>query len=381
MKNPNRTARLAALAIVTGAVGAGLLISGPLHSQDKADKSVAGVNAANSAKPRPALTVTTVRPQISEWPLKVAANGNIAAWQEAIIGSEVNGLRLTDVKVNVGDAVRKGQLLAVFESDTVLADIALARASIAEAEAAQADAQANAARARQLQNTGAVSAQQIGQYLTAEATAKARIASARAQLRLQELRLKRTRVLAPDDGVISQRGATVGAVMSPGVELFRMIRRGRLEWRAEVTASELVRLHTVRSVTVWPALGKPVQGSLRMIAPTVDPATRNTIAYIDLPSGSDARAGMFARGEFDLGASQAMSVPQQSVVIKDGFSYVFQVGPEQRAILSRVQTGRRSGELIEITEGLKPDVAVVATGAGFLNDGDQVNVANPPSKR
>ena len=126
---------------------------------------------------KPALTVTTAKPQTSKLPIKLCANGNVAAWQEAIIGSESNGLRLTDVRVNVGDVVRAGQVLAVFSSDTVNADVAQTKAAVLEAEANAAEASANAARARSLQTTGAISAQQISQYLTAEQTANARIAS------------------------------------------------------------------------------------------------------------------------------------------------------------------------------------------------------------
>ena len=76
-----------------------------------------------SAQPRPALTVTTVRPESGRMPLRLAANGNVAAWQEAVIGSESNGLRLQDVRVNVGDIVKKGEVLAVFDAATVKADL------------------------------------------------------------------------------------------------------------------------------------------------------------------------------------------------------------------------------------------------------------------
>ncbi len=329
---------------------------------------------------KPALTVTTTKASSAEWPLKLSANGNIAPWQEAVVGAEVNGLRLIEVKVNVGDEVKKGQVLAVFETESVQADIALVKANLAESEAALAEAQSNAERARQLQNSGAISAQQIGQYLTTERTARARIASAQAQLRQQNLRLKHARVLAPDAGVISARSATLGSVAPAGMELFRMVRQNRLEWRAEVTASEITRIKSARSVMVSPANGAPIRGTVRMIAPTSDPLTRNTLVYVDLPAGSDARSGMFARGEFDLGASEALSVPQQSVVVKDGFSYVFRIGTDNRVVQTRVQTGRRSNEMIEITSGLKPDAVLVATGAGFLNDGDLVGVLNPSAK-
>ena len=191
---------------------------------------------------KPALAVTTTSPVMATLPMRVQANGNIAAWQEASVGTEVNGLRLADVKVNVGDVVRKGQVLATFASAQVGADVAHGRAMAAESEAALAEAVANAARALELKTSGAISEQQINQYLTAERMARARMEAAKATLQSQELRLSQTQVLAPDDGVISSRSATVGAVLPNGQELFRVIRKGRLEWRAEVSASELAKL-------------------------------------------------------------------------------------------------------------------------------------------
>ena len=131
-------------------------------------------------------------------PLRLAANGNIAAWQEASIGAESNGLRLTDVRVNVGDVVKAGQVLATFSADTVLADVAQSRASLLEAQANAAEAAANADRARSLQATGALSQQQIQQFTTAEQTAKARVEASKAALNAQQLRLKYTKVVAPD---------------------------------------------------------------------------------------------------------------------------------------------------------------------------------------
>ncbi|HEY0063429.1 MAG TPA: efflux RND transporter periplasmic adaptor subunit [Telluria sp.] len=329
---------------------------------------------------RPALTVTSVRPQAAQLPIKLAANGNVVAWQEAIIGSESGGLRLTDVRVNVGDVVKKGQVLAVFSADTVNADVAQARAALMEAEANAGEAVANAARAQSLKASGALSAQQISQYMTAETTARARIASAKAALASQELRLRYTQVVAPDHGVISARTATVGSVVGVGTELFRMIRQGRLEWRAEVTASELARLRPGTGAVVKAANGSELTGKVRMIAPTIDPQTRSALVYVDLPpsTGTNApfKAGMFASGQFELGQSNAMTVPQQSVVVRDGFSYVFKLNQDQRVSQIKVQSGRRLGDRIEVISGLTPDAVVVVNGAGFLNEGDLVrNVA------
>ncbi|WP_374368285.1 efflux RND transporter periplasmic adaptor subunit [Piscinibacter sp.] len=351
---------------------AALAVTVAVHAADK---------PAASAAPKPALTVTVTSPQPASVPLKIAANGNIAAWQEASVGTEANGLRLAEVKVNVGDVVKRGQVLASFTPDTIAAELAQTRAAVAEAEATLAEASANAQRARELQATGALSAQQINQYLTAERTAQARLEAQRAAAKTQQLRLAQTQVLAPDNGVISARSATVGAVLPAGQELFRLIRGGRLEWRAEVSAADLAQLKPGVAAAVTPAGGTPIVGKLRMVAPTVDPATRNGIVYVDLPQPGSARAGMFARGEFEIGQTQGLSLPQSAVLLREGFSYVLQVGPDSKVQQVKVSTGRRWADRIEITGGIARDARVVASGGGFLGDGDLVRVvdAAPPA--
>jgi HlyD family secretion protein len=339
-------------------------------ADDKAPPPAASASAAKAA-----LTVNATMPQTGRWPVTVSANGNVMAWQEAIISAETQGLRLTEVRAQVGDRVKRGQVLALLSADTLSADAAATRAGVAEADANQAEAAANADRARQLQASGAISAQQIQQYMTAEATAKARANSLRAQLRAAEVRLAQTRILSPDDGVISMRGATVGAVAQPGQELFRLIRKERLEWRADVAATELVRIQPGQKVQVTPAGGSAVAGTVRTVAPMVDAATRNGIVFVDLPAAGNAKAGMFARGDFSVGEREGVTLPQTAVVLRDGFNWVFQIGGDNKVRQLKVNVGTRVGERIEITSGLPKDARVVAQGAGFLADGDIVRVS------
>ena len=337
-----------------------------------------------AAQARPALTVSTVQAASSQLPILLAANGNVAAWQEASVGAESNALRLTEVLVNVGDFVKAGQVLARFAPESVQADVAQARAALAEAQASAADALANADRARSIATTGALSAQQIAQYSTAELTAKARVEAARATLTVQEIRLKHTALLAPDSGVISARSATVGAVVPAGTELFRMIRQGRLEWRAELPSDQLMRIKPGMAVQVQGAQGaggQAVAGKVRIVAPTVDAQTRNAIVYVDLPpqaSAAGLRAGMFAKGEFALGGSGGVTVPTQALVVRDGFAYVFKLTADQHVQQTKVQTGRRLEGRVEVTQGLNAGDVVAANGAGFLSDGDLVKVAPVP---
>jgi RND family efflux transporter MFP subunit len=349
----------------------------------------AGLSTAQdkpAAGPKPALSVAVVTPQTTRLAQTLAANGNLAAWQEASIGAEAGGQRLAEVRVNVGERVRKGQVLAVFATDTLSAEAAQARATVAEAEAAAAEAAANAERARTLQASGALSASQINQYLTADKTAQARLQAARAQSQVQQARLAQSQVLAPDDGIVSTRQATVGAVVASGTELFRLIRQGRLEWRAEVTSAELARVLPGTSATLTTASGAKLQGRVRMVGPTVDPQTRTALVYVDVipVAGSTAPAlpGMFARGEFALGAAPAMTVPQSAVVVREGFSYVMRLNPDNRVSAVKVQTGRVVADRVEISAGLPADARIVASGGSFLNEGDLVRVvpATAPAK-
>ncbi|HWS13599.1 MAG TPA: efflux RND transporter periplasmic adaptor subunit [Rhodocyclaceae bacterium] len=206
--------------------------------------------------------------------------------------------------------------------------------------------------------------------------------AAKARIEADELRMAQTRVLAPDDGIISARTATVGSLAQPGQELFRLIRGGRLEWRAEVTAAELARIAPGTAATLITPNGELVQGRVRTVGPTVDPQTRNGIVYVDLvTSATDnlVRAGVFARGELELGRAPALTLPQTAVLLREGFAYVFRVEADNRVTQIKVATGRRAGDRVEIVDGIGPDTRVVASGVGFLADGDTVRVVDAPA--
>ncbi|MFC7410306.1 efflux RND transporter periplasmic adaptor subunit [Hydrogenophaga atypica] len=324
--------------------------------------------------PKPALTVSVAQPLPASLPNGLQANGNVAAWQEAIVGAEVNGLRLTAVHVNVGDVVKRGQELARFAAETAQAEQLQAQAAVMQAQAAHESAKAEADRARSIQDSGALSASQMAQYLTTERVTHAQWEAAQAQLAAVRLRVAHTRVLAPDDGVVSARAATVGAVVGAGQELFRLLRQGRMEWRAEVTPTEIALIRRGVKAEVTLAGGQTLAGTVRAIAPTADPQTRNILVYVDLPRHEALKANTFARGRFVLPASQALTVPAPAVVLRDGHSYVFVVDAQNKVTPRKVQTGRRVTDVVEVLQGLKADERVAVQGAGFLNEGDLVKV-------
>lgn len=337
---------------------------------------------AKAGKPRATLAVETIRPQLQDWPTRLTLNGSIAAWQEAQVSAEIGGLRIRQVLVDVGSEVKRGQDLVILADETVVADLHKQQATVARDRAALAEAKSNADRARGIKESGALSSQQINQYLIAEETAQANLALSQAELENQQIRLRQTHVTAADDGVISSRTANLGNVVAAGTELFRLIRQGRIEWRGEVNAQQLALVKKGQQVKLILPDNRQITGSVRLAAPTLDVNTRNALVYVDLTRAS-AQPGMYAQGIIDIGKQPALAVQQTALVLRDGRSYLYEVAEsqatndsqsQQRVIQRAVVTGRHEGDLVEITEGLTGNPQLVATGGAFLNDGDLVNV-------
>lgn len=367
-------------------LSAALLCSGPAAAADAA-----------LAPSHPSLTVTSAAVREQQWAVPLNASGSVAAWMEVSIGARITGLPLTQVLVNVGDRVRKGQLLARFDDSTVRADLEQQQAGLAQAlasqeqvEAAAAQAEANRDRALKIQDSGAISEQDVLQYTTAASTARAQVAQAKAQVAQAraavanaQLRLDFTQVSAPDYGVISARGATVGSVTQAagaGAELFRLIRQGRLEWRPELTAAQLALVHPGMPASLKLPDGSAVAGKVRQLGASMDSGTRLGLAYVDLQAGSRVLAGMYLSGTLDVAARGALTVPAESVVVRDGRSYLLRLDG-QRCHMVLVNVGRRQGLDAEILSGVKAGDQVVVQGAGFLNDNDLVRVVGEPAPR
>ena len=369
MKNSTTSRRIA--------VAAAMLLSSATLIACKSGTDAA--NAAASAA-HPALTVQTTQVESGSVAMTLNASGNIAAWQDISISSQSNGLRLAELRVNVGDTVRKGQVLAVFSPETINAEVLQAQANLLSAEAQAAEARANAERARSIADTGALSTQQISQMNTAAKATAAQVQAARAIVQLQKTRQGYTKVLAPDDGVISSRTATVGAVLPAGMEMFRMVRQGRLEWRAEVAGKDLARIQPGQAAAITTTAGSAVQGRVRSVSPVLDPMKRIGTVYVDLQDAhaAGARAGMYANGSFNLGQVQGMLVPQSAVLARDGFNYVFVVGADNKIHQKQIETGARVDDKVQVLKGLDSGAALVRSGVSFLSDGDVVRVENTP---
>lgn len=323
------------------------------------------------------LTVDAVQPQRLEWPLATGASGGIHAWQTASISSESSGLRIDELLADVGSVVRKGQVLARLDSDSVAADLRSQEANVAQARGKLAQADAEAERARRLKDNGTLSEQKVLDYQVSAQTARATLDAALATLDAQRIALARTRIVAIDDGVVTARSASLGQVVTTGTELFQLMRQQRLEWRAEVTARQMGQLRAGQAARVTLPDGRSVDARLRLVAPTLDAGTRTGIAYFDLPASAlamGAHPGVYVHGEIGTGAEVATVLPSTALTLRDGNSYVFEIGADGRVVQRQVQTGRRVGEQVEVLGALPPGSRVVNGGGSFLKDGDTVQV-------
>jgi RND family efflux transporter MFP subunit len=328
--------------------------------------------AAQKPAPAASVTVGLGSVEITSFSRVIAATGTVNARDELVIGSDASGVRLTAIFVDVGSAVRKGQLLARADDAQLQAQHAQLAATVKQMQAEYAQALANEERAERL--VGFFSEETIQTRHTAAATAAAKLDLAVAQQKELEVRIGQTRVFAPSDGVISKKTATVGAVVQPGSELFRLIRDGELEWRAELPSHSLAQVQAGAMARIVLDNGDALHSLVRMVAPTMDTATRNGLVYVSLPKGAGLKAGSYARGEILIEQAEGLSVPEASLVTRDGNSFVFVVDEKTNARLTAVVAGARQRGRVEIRAGLRPEDRVIGTGAGFVKDGDLVRV-------
>lgn len=235
-----------------------------------------------------------------------------------------------------------------------------------------------------LEATKSIAAQAREKYL--EATrggrtedvqiSKATIEETKAQIAQLQEQIAETVIRAPDKGLIAKRDAHIGDITSVGTPLFSIIRMNRLELRAQVSDLDLSKFKPGQIVSISTNEGDlgRIKGRVTLINPQVDPASRLGIVRIELPSDAGLKPGMFVRGEVKLGEREALTVPVESVVARNGESFVFSLDGNH-AVSCPVKIGVQTERFVEITDGLAPNAAVIAKGARFLNDHDIVRVS------
>ncbi|UFN49952.1 efflux RND transporter periplasmic adaptor subunit [Roseomonas sp. OT10] len=335
--------------------------------------------AQGQAAPPAALTVAAAPVEIRAVERSVRGDGSIVAWQELVLGAEVAGLRVVELGAEEGDRVRQGQLLVRLDDAVLRAQAAQAAAAVTEAEANLRLAQAELRRVQELQRGEYAARQTLEQRQANAAGAEARLAAARAQRDDAEARLAQTRILAPTDGIVTTRRAQLGTVVSLGQEMLRLIRDGRIELDARVPELDLAAIAPGQAARVRHG-GREVTATVRAIAPTVAPETRLGIVHLSLPPDSGLRPGMFASAAIVTGRADSPTIPREALLHRDGRPVAFAVEGD-RVALRRLELGMADLDgRVEVRAGLSPGERVVVAGAGFLNDGDRVRLAEPAAR-
>jgi RND family efflux transporter MFP subunit len=364
------------IAVVVVAVAAVLALIAPKPAADGPTPTATASTASTTTAS--ALTVELVAPDARNWSQTLRASGAVAAWEEVVISPETGGLRIAELAVTVGQRVAKGQLLVRLADDTVRAELAKQEALVAQAEASLQQAVGNLRRAQAVDVAGAIAPQKLDEYRASEATARASLASSRADLQSARLKLAQTRIVAPDAGIVASKSGIVGNVAGAGTELYRLIRQGRIEWRAELDAQQLAAVRPGLPARVELPGGQAVNGQVWLVSPTLSTSTGRGMAYVSLPvdvaTHSAAKVGVFASGTIELATQPALTLPEAAVVLRDGRSYVYLVGNDRKAASRPVITGRRQDARVEIVSGLDSASRVVAKGGAFLSDGAVVSV-------
>lgn len=333
-----------------------------------------------------ALSVELTSPTTQNWPQQVLASGALAPWQEAIVSSETGNLRISEVLVDVGSSVKRGQLMARLADASVQADLRKQDAAVEQAKLNLTQASNNLKRTQAAADSGALSGQKIDEYVIDEALKRAALASAEADQQNTRIQLAQTRIVAVDDGVVSSRSAVLGNVVAAGTELFRLVRQGRIEWRAELDAQQLALIKPGQTARLTLPGGQQVTGTVRLVAPTLNTSTGRALVYISVAAGSGgsgAQSGMFASGTIELAQTPALTLPQSAIVLRDGRSDVYVLADAGSNKVSRrtVVTGRRVGDRVELLSGLDANAKVVVSGGAFLSEGARVQITTVGSSK
>jgi RND family efflux transporter MFP subunit len=312
------------------------------------------------------------RATIPDW---LEAVGTLQAAQTSQLASQIMG-NIVEMRVQEGDHIRHGEVLAVLEDAQPRAAVqrALAAQNAAQQEIAAADsdyglAQATFKRYQDLYNKKSVSPQEFDEMKAREQAASARralaqagLAQAQAALAQAQTTLSYTRVLAPFDGVVTEKRADPGTLASPGMPLLVVEdqRRFRLEASVDEGDIHLVKLGQAVPVTLDSLPGAQFSGRVTQIVPAADPASRSFIVKVELPADARLRSGLFGRAHIARGQRQAILVRRSAVVERGQLQGVFVLGEDHIAGLRYITLGNPVGDQVEALSGLQGGEQVVA---------------------
>lgn len=312
--------------------------------------------------------------QRADSPDLLEAVGTIRAAQTSQLASQTMG-NIVELRVHEGDRVQRGQVLAIIDDAQPRAavDSATAGESAAQQEVAASDsdlvlAQSTLTRYQALYDRKSVSPQEFDEvkarYQAALAhrdMTRAGQAQAKAALAQAHTSLSYTRILAPFDGVITEKKADPGMFASPGLPVFTIEGLGRYRLEAAVNENDLryVRMGEQIPVVV-DALETPQKGKVVQIVPAADTASRSFLVKIELPADTKLRSGLFARAQFSRGNRPSLLIPQTAVVERGQLQGVYVLDQNRIASLRYVTLGKAAGSVVEVLAGLQEGERLVA---------------------
>ncbi len=319
--------------------------------------------------------VTVVVPALRAVPSNVSLTGLISARNDIPIGNEGDAGRISEVLVEAGDRVRKGQVLARLNPITAQSQLDNAEASLDEVRANAAAAQSEWARARQGEDI--FSKEENERRRTTALTAQSRVKAGEAQVRDARNKLAHTIIVAPTDGIVLTRTAEVGQIAVPGsTVLFHLARDAQIEMRGQVAEQDVPRLALGQSATVrLDGVAKTFTGTIWQIGAIIDAGTRQGTVRIVLPADQNLRPGAFARADIEVGSTTGVLLPQTAVLSDEQGNYVLVVGSGNKLERRAVTVGGARSEGLLVSRGLNGSERVVAIAGAFLRTGETVAVA------
>jgi HlyD family secretion protein len=304
----------------------------------------------------------------------VMASGQLVPREEAAVSAEVTGYRVARVLADVGDQVSAGEILVELDDTLLTSQILQQRALVEQAQVAARQADAQAARVAGLEGTGALPSEQIEQRRFQAESASAAAAAQAAGLRDLETRLSKLQVRAPVGGMVLERNVRPGELSgAAGGPMFRIARGNLIELQAQVAESDLPAIQAGSPAVITLPDGGTVQGTVRVIEPTVAQDSRLGLVRVALPVRSDLRAGGHATAQFNDLRADMLSVPETAVNYDADGASVFVVDDENRVVKVPVETGRRGGGYVELLEGPEEGARVLVSAGSFVLEGDIVN--------
>ncbi|MEE4452007.1 efflux RND transporter periplasmic adaptor subunit [Novosphingobium resinovorum] len=336
-----------------------------LHGGDSADKA-----ADTTQVP----VVTVIVPGRSSVAGEITATGSLAARRTMPIGSVGEGGEVREVRVDAGDWVTQGQVLAVIDRSVQVQSAASQSAQVRVADADARLAQANLDRGLKLVDRGFISKADIDQLTATRDAAVARVGVARATLGQLQAQNARLNIVAPASGLVLQRSVELGQVVGGGTGvLFNLAKNGEMELLALLSEDDLAKLHVGTEAKITPVgSGRTFIGQVWQISPTIDANTRQGTARIALKYDPALRPGGFASAVIESGTVVAPMLPESAIQNDAKGAFVYVVGKDGRAHRRVVRTGLVTANGITITSGLDGNEQVVMRAGGFLNDGDKV---------